>query len=128
MLLYRELDSLSDDEQVEQFRQRMLDRFGPIPEEGEELIKVVTLRRLGRQFGVERIVLKQGRMRLYFVSNPQSAFYQSQAFGQLIQYATFAVARCRLAEKDGRRTMLVTDVHSVSEAVALLQNIQKVKA
>ncbi len=127
MLLYRELDSLTDDKQLESFRKRMLDRFGPIPEQGEELIRVVRLRRLGRQFGSERIVLKDGRMRLYFVQNAQSAFYQSQAFGQLIAYATASVARCRLAEKDGRRTMLITDVHSVREAVELLERIQKVK-
>ena len=126
MLLYRELDGLENDEQVELFRKRMQDRFGPIPEEGEELIRVVALRRLGRQFGSERIVLKGGRMRLYFISNPDSAFYQSRAFGQLIAYATASVARCRLAEKDGRRTMLFSDMHSVAEAVALLQNIQKI--
>ena len=127
MLLYRELDGLDSEEQVELFRQRMLDRFGPIPEEGEELIRVVALRRLGKFFGSERIVLKAGRMRLYFVQNPASAFYQSRAFGQLISYATVSVARCRLAEKDGRRTMLFTDVHSINEAVELLKNIQKVK-
>ena len=123
MLLYRELDGLDSDEQVEQFRQRMQDRFGPIPEEGEELIRVVTLRRLGRQFGTERIVLKNGRMRLFFVQNPQSALYQSRAFGQLINYATVSVARCRLAEKDGHRTMLIGEVPSVKAAVELLQRI-----
>ena len=128
MLLYRELDGLSDDQQLDSFRQRMLDRFGPIPEQGEELIRVVRLRRLGRQFGSERIVLKNGRMRLYFVQNAQSAFYESAAFGQLIAYASAAVVRCRLAEKDGRRTMLITDVHSVREAVDLLERIRKVKA
>ena len=127
MLLYRELDGLDSEEQVESFRQRMQDRFGPIPEEGEELIRVVSLRRLGKFFGSERIVLKGGRMRLYFVQNPSSAFYESRAFGQLISYATISVARCRLAEKDGRRTMLFFDVHSVREAVELLQNIQRVK-
>ena len=114
---------IDSDEQVEQFRQRMQDRFGPIPEEGEELIRVVTLRRLGRQFGTERIVLKNGRMRLFFVQNPQSAFYQSRAFGQLINYATVSVARCRLAEKDGHRTMLIGEVPSVKAAVELLQRI-----
>ena len=128
MLLYRELDGLETDAQVEDFRRRMQDRFGPIPQEGEELIRVVSLRRLGRQFGAERIVLKGGRMRLYFVQNAQSPFYQSQAFGQLIGYATAAVARCRLMEKDGRRTMLFTDVPSVHQAVELLRRIQTVKA
>ena len=128
MLLYRELDGLETDAQVEDFRRRMQDRFGPIPQEGEELIRVVSLRRLGRQFGAERIVLKGGRMRLYFVQNAQSPFYQSQAFGQLISYATVAVARCRLMEKDGRRTMLFTEVPSVHQAVELLRRIQTVKA
>ena len=128
MLLYRELDGLESDEQVEQFRQRMQDRFGPIPEEGEELIRVVTLRRLGKFFGSERIVLKGGRMRLFFVRNPQSAFYESRPFGQLISYATVSVSRCRLMEKDGRRTMLITDIRSVRQAVELLQNIQRVRA
>ena len=128
MLLYRELDGLETDEQVEQFRKRMLDRFGPIPEEGEELIRVVQLRRLGRQFGTERIVLKDGCMRLFFVGNTTSAFYDSKAFGQLIAFATVAVARCRLSEKEGRRTMMVSDVHSVREAVELFKHIQNIKA
>ncbi|MDE7166042.1 MAG: transcription-repair coupling factor [Bacteroidaceae bacterium] len=127
MLLYRELDGLETNEQIEAFRQRMHDRFGPIPEEGEEFIRVVALRALGRHFGSERITLKGGRMRLHFVANPENAFYRSPAFGQLIAYATAAVARCRLSEKDGRRTMLVTDIHSVREAVALLEQVKRVK-
>ena len=127
MLLYRELDGLDSDEQVEAFRQRMTDRFGPIPEEGEELIRVVTLRCLGRQFGSERIVLKDGRMRLFFVQNVESAFYKSLPFGQLIAYASANVARCRLAEKNGHRTMLITGVPSVRAAVELLQRISQIK-
>ena len=127
MLLYRELDGLDSDTQVEDFRRRMQDRFGEIPEEGEELIRVVALRRLGRRFGSERIVLKDGRMRLFFVKNPQSAFYQSRAFGQLIDYATVHTAHCRLAEHDGRRTMLVHPVGSVRQAVELLQQVSKIE-
>ena len=126
-LLYRELDGLDSDTQVEDFRRRMQDRFGEIPEEGEELIRVVALRRLGRRFGSERIVLKDGRMRLFFVKNPQSAFYQSRAFGQLIDYATVHTAHCRLAEHDGRRTMLVHPVGSVRQAVELLQQVSKIE-
>ena len=72
MLLYRELDGLDSEQQVEDFRRRMQDRFGAIPEEGEELIRVVALRHLGRRFGSERIVLKDGRMRLFFVRNPRA--------------------------------------------------------
>jgi len=128
MLLYRELDGLEKEEDVENFRLRMKDRFGPIPQEGEELIRVVTLRRLGKHFGAERIVLKSGYMRLVFVHNVQSAFYQSNAFGQLISFATANVHRCRLEEKNSRRSLLVKNVPSVSQAVALLQQMQQVKA
>ncbi len=126
MMLYRELDGLEREEDIEKFRQRMIDRFGPIPEEGEELIRVVRLRRLGKYFGVERIVLKVHRMRLFFVSNPDSPFYQSMAFGQLLAYATTNVHRCRLDEQNGHRSLLVTEVESVSRAVELLQQIQSI--
>ncbi len=68
MLLYRELDSLERESDVEDFRSRMQDRFGPLPAEAEELIRVVSLRRLGKYFGTERMVLKNQRLRLYLVS------------------------------------------------------------
>lgn len=128
MLLYRELDGLEKDEDIDRFRQRMLDRFGPIPAEGEELIRVVALRRLGKYFGAERAVLKSGRLRLFFVQNPESAFFQSTAFGQLIAFATTNVHRCQLEEREGRRSLLVREVGSVEQAVALLQQMQQVQA
>lgn len=127
MLLYRELDGLETDEQIEQFRKRMLDRFGPLPEPAEELIRVVRLRRLGKYFGAERIVLKMGRMRLFFVSNPDSPFYQSAAFGQLISFATINVRACKLDVQGGHNTCLVFDVRSVAHACEFLERIQAVK-
>ncbi len=128
MLLYRELDGLRDDAQIEAFRQRMQDRFGPIPEEGEELIRVVTLRRLGKYFGAERVVLKGGTMRLFFVQNPASAFFRGRSFGQIIAFAAANAWRCRLEEKNLHRSMTVTSVPSVTKAVALLRQIQSLKA
>ena len=123
MLLYRELDGLERDEDVEAFRQRMKDRFGEIPEEGEELIRVVTLRRLGKHLGAEKIFLKGGRMVLYFVQNDESAYFQSKAFGQCIAYAGMNAHRSNLREAKGRRSMVVQDVHSVKEAVEILRLI-----
>ncbi len=125
MLLYRELDGLEREEDVQTFRQRMIDRFGPIPPEGEELIRVVSLRRLGKYFGAERIVLKSGRMRLYFVSNPDSAFYQSRAFGQVISFCTTNVQLCSLEESKDRRSLLIGDINSVEQAVAVLDRMQQ---
>ena len=86
MLLYRELDNIERDEELEAYRQRLIDRFGPVPRQGEELMLVVPLRRVGRRLGCEKIILRQGRMQMQFVSNTQSAFYQSAAFGRVINY------------------------------------------
>ncbi|MBP3589399.1 MAG: DEAD/DEAH box helicase, partial [Muribaculaceae bacterium] len=128
MLLYRELDGLERPEDVDAFCQRMNDRFGPIPREGMELVQVVRLRRLGRYFGAERIVLKNGRMRLYFVQNQDSPFYQSAAFGQIIQFAAANVHRCKLDVVGGHNTLLLMKVPSVSEAVGLLTQISEVQS
>ena len=128
LLLYRELDALERDEDVEQFRQRMIDRFGPIPPEGEELIRVVALRRLGKYFGAEKVILKQNRMRLYFVQNPDSAFYQSHAFDQVIAFYSANASRCQLTEHKDRRSLLVTDIHSVESAVMILSQMQGVSS
>ena len=70
MLLYRELDNITEDRDLDAYRQRLIDRFGPIPHEGEELMQVVSLRRLGKRLGFEKIILRQGRMALQMVDNP----------------------------------------------------------
>ncbi len=124
MLLYRELDGLETDEAVEAFRKRLIDRFGPIPETAEELIRVVTLRRLGKYFGAERVMLKNGRLRLYFVKDDDSPFFQSPAFGQCITYCTLHVADCQLDEVKGRRSMLIRGVNTVKDACAILEEMQ----
>ena len=123
MLLYRELDNTRNDEEMEAYRQRLIDRFGPLPPQAEELMQVVALRRYGKRLGCEKIMLKQGRMYLYFVSNAHSPFYQSEAFGQVITYASTNVRRCSLREKDGKRSMVIADVPTVGEGVKVLKSI-----
>jgi transcription-repair coupling factor (superfamily II helicase) len=123
MLLYRELDNTRNDEEVEAYRQRLIDRFGPLPPQAEELLQVVSLRRYGKHLGCEKIMLKQGRMFLYFVSNARSPFYQSETFGRIIDFATQNVRRCNLREKDGKRSMVITDVPTVGEGVKVLKTI-----
>ncbi|UKK53022.1 transcription-repair coupling factor [Prevotella sp. E2-28] len=123
MLLYRELDNTRNDEEVEAYRQRLIDRFGPLPSQAEELLQVVALRRYGKRLGCEKIMLKQGRMFLYFVSNARSPFYQSEAFGRVIEFATMNVRRCSLREKEGRRSMVVAEVPTVGEGVKVLKTI-----
>lgn len=124
MLLYRELDGLEREEDVKQFCIRLIDRFGPIPPEGEALIQVVALRRLGKYFGAEKIFLKGRKLRLYFVSNPDSPFFQSDAFGKILSFMIANQGLCSIDRTKGRRSFLVSPVESIQEAVNILTQIQ----
>jgi transcription-repair coupling factor (superfamily II helicase) len=123
MLLYRELDNMRNDKELEAYRQRLIDRFGPIPPVAEELIRVVPLRRYGKELGCEKIMLKQDRMFLYFVSTPNSPYYMSEAFGRVIDFVGKNVRRCNLREQNGKRSMVITDVPTVQEAVTVLSSM-----
>ena len=101
----------------------MTDRFGHMPHEGAELINVARLRREGRRLGVERLLLKKGRLTLYFVSNVQSPFYHSPAFGRIIDYAMQNLRRCKLDEQAGKRRMSIDHVGSAAEAVKILNSL-----
>ena len=123
MFLYRELDNIGDDRELDAYRQRLIDRFGPIPHEGEELLQVVPLRRLGKRLGCEKLILKQGRMQMQFVSNPDSPYYRSAAFDKVLQYIGCHLRSCNLKEINGKRSMVVNDIATVGEAVKVLRSI-----
>jgi transcription-repair coupling factor (superfamily II helicase) len=123
MLLYRELDGLHSDEQVAAFRTRLIDRFGTVPHCGEELMRVVPLRRLGKAMGCEKVVLKQGRMTLFFVSQNDSPFYQSEAFDHILSFVAQHPRQCNFREQYGKRSMVISDVPTIEEAVKLLTQI-----
>ena len=123
MLLYRELENIKSDEDLERYRLRLKDRFGEIPQEGEELLQIVPLRRLGRQLGCEKIMLKQGQMMMYFVSNPMSAYYQSKAFDRVLNYVGANARRCNFREVKGKRSMVLKNVTTVKGAVEILRKI-----
>jgi len=127
MLLYRELDNIKDDSELEAYHRRMIDRFGKMPQVAEELLHVVPLRRLGKHLGCEKIMLKQGRMFLYFVSIANSPYYQSSIFERIIDYATHNTRRCNLRETSTpngiKRSMIIANVDSVGEAVKVLKEI-----
>ena len=123
MFLYRELDNISDDDQLDAYRKRLEDRFGKMPKEGEQLLLVVPLRRIGKKLGCEKIILKQGRMQMQFVSNPESAYYKSQTFGRALNYISSHTRRCNLKEARGHRFMIVTGITSVGDALEVLKEI-----
>lgn len=126
MLLYRELDRLESDEEVEAYRKRMIDRFGPVPHEADELMHVVGLRRVGKKLGCEKIILKQGYMQMQFVSNVNSPFYRSQMFNRILAYVTSHIQDCVLKEKFNKRMLRINDVKTVGQAVNLLNQISQI--
>lgn len=125
MLLYRELDQIEDDSMLLEYRKRLVDRFGPIPHEGEELLQVVRLRRLGKRLGCEKIILKFGKMQLQLVGNLQSVYYKSKSFESLINFIGNNARRCHLKDLGTRRLMQIDNVTSIEEATSLLERIDK---
>ncbi len=122
MALYRELDSFTDEKQLEGYRSRLLDRFGQIPQVGEELMRVMLLKWKGKSLGIEKISLKQGRMALFMPSNFSSLYYQSESFNKIITFATFHPRQTSL--RDGEhRSLLIKGVKTMGEAVKILDEI-----
>ena len=128
--LYRELDSLHSEEQLLDFRKKLIDRFGVLPEPAEELLEVVGLRWLCCRLGVEKILLKGERMTMYLVQHKEG-YWQSEIFGKIVQYAVMRPERCSLhEEKDkkgiptGRRYVTITNVKTIAGAIRLLSKIE----
>ena len=127
MLLYRELDNLAGrhdlEASLEAYRTRLRDRFGEIPDVAEELIRVVPLRVYGKQLGIEKIMLKQGHMYLYFVSNTNSPYFQSEAFGKILNYVSSHPRQCNFREANEKRSVVITPVASVGDALTICRAI-----
>ena len=121
--LYRELDNMETDDQVEAFEERMQDRFGKIPDMASELIRIVPLRRTARRLGIEKLVIRQTRMHLFLVGEENVAYYQSPAFGRLLNYVQQNPKRCNLSQKNGRRSIIISNITSVSSALTVLRTI-----
>ena len=121
--LYRELDNMTTDSEVEQFEARLVDRFGPVPEMGRELIRIVPLRHAARRLGIEKIALRTGKMYIYFVGDENKAYYLSPAFGRIITYLQQHPRQCQLRQVGGKRSVLINDVATVSQALGILRTI-----
>ncbi len=120
LLLYKELNDLSSEAELDRYRERLIDRFGPIPTATQELIKTISLRRIAKEFGIEKLVLKQEKMVCHFVGNPESPFYQSSHFSQLIRYAQSHPRSVHLRETVDRLTLVCDNVKSIHGAIERL--------
>jgi transcription-repair coupling factor (superfamily II helicase) len=115
--LYRELDAMTNEQELENFKTRLADRFGKIPEQAEDLMKVLPLRWKAIQMGVERLVLKNKKMSLYLVSKPGSPYYQTEEFGLLLNYVSRYPKNCKIGESNGKRYITIEPVSSINTAI-----------
>ncbi|MDR0429614.1 MAG: transcription-repair coupling factor [Tannerellaceae bacterium] len=121
--LYRELDKMEDEQDILAFTERLQDRFGKIPKEGKELIRVVRLRRLAKALGMEKVVLKKGQISIFLIAKADSLYYESEAFDKLLAFVHKYPRRCNFREQNGKRSILIKDVPTVETACSLLEEI-----
>jgi transcription-repair coupling factor (superfamily II helicase) len=121
--LYRKLDAIVDHEALISFREMLTDRFGPLPLPSGELLKVVELRWLARRLGVEKIVLKKSTLITYFVSNPDSSFYKSEKFKEVIGNIQAHPLIFRMREDQEKLSLRSDQVNSIGEAFLILQKL-----
>ena len=121
--LYQELDSIEREDDLKAFEARLADRFGRIPDSARELLRVPALRRLARKLGIEKVTIKQNTMYTYFVDESNKAYYQSPMFGRMLAYLQSHSLRVAIRERNGKRSFAFSDVHSISEALAILREI-----
>ena len=124
--IYRELDKMEEEREILEFTDRLKDRFGAIPPQGKELIRIVRLRQHAKQLGIEKVSLKQGRMRLHLIANEESPYYQSEAFDKLLRFAQWHPRICELKAANNKRAIIIKDVPTVETACAYLQEILNV--
>lgn len=122
--LYTELDNIGDEEGLDQFRQKLKDRFGPVPEEVEFLFQGIRLRRVARKLGFEKISLRNHILRCYTIDNPESDYYETDMFNAILNYVSTHATRCQLKQNERNVLVQIKSVYSLTEAIEILETIK----
>jgi transcription-repair coupling factor (superfamily II helicase) len=121
--LYKELDDIQEEVELQRFRLRLIDRFGPVPPQTEELIQTIRLRWLAKDLGFEKIIMKNERLTGYFITNQDSPFYRSEKFSQILKYVQQNPRRCRMKESKDKLSLTFNHIDTVSNAIGVLKGI-----
>lgn len=124
LLLYKELNDLTSEEELTQYRQRLQDRFGPIPRPTEELIRTITMRRMAKELGISKLVLKQQKLVLHFPTNEESPYFQSECFQRIVHYAVKHEDIAHFSTAHERNTLTIAGVKNIGEAINHMQAIR----
>ena len=121
--LYKELDNLETDDQLLAFAGKLKDRFGDLPHQVLELLNALKLRWLANEIGFEKLFLKEGVLRGYFVSNPQSDYYQTKKFGSILKYVQQNPNDCKMKEVKDKLTLTFSEVKTTKVAMEKLSEL-----
>lgn len=122
--IYRELGAIDNDRRLADFVTKLVDRFGKIPPEGEELIRIVTLRQSARKMGAEKVVLKRGMLVMYLPSAADSPYFHSKTFGKVIAYIQQHPRECVIRETGGKRSVVIQHIAGATEACRCLNEME----
>lgn len=123
--LYTQLDDLETEEELNQFAASLQDRFGPIPSQVEELFKTLQCRWLAKDLGFEKLILKNDQLRLYFISNPESPYFESAVFNSILNYIQTQTNNARLKQV-GKNFMLLADkMKGMKDVIWFLEGMQQ---
>ena len=123
IILYKELDDITNHEQLEIFRNKLIDRFGPLPDPTVELLEILPLKWLAQDLGIEKIVLKSEKMIAYFITDQNHSFYQSETFTKILRFIQKNPAGYAMAEKNNKLRLTHVYITSTSEAISALKSI-----
>ncbi|MCB0755434.1 MAG: transcription-repair coupling factor [Flavobacteriales bacterium] len=123
LALYRELDDLENAKQLAEFERRLIDRFGPIPAQGIQLLETIRLRWIAKALGFEKLILKHNTLVGYFVSDPESGYYQGEGFALILNFIKSNPQKAIMRQKNDKLTLRFEKVSTITEAISLLADI-----
>ncbi|MCQ2297365.1 MAG: transcription-repair coupling factor [Bacteroidales bacterium] len=123
LLLYKQLNDITTDEDLDQYREQLIDRFGPVPQSTQELILTIKLRRIAKEFGIEKLALRQDKMVCFFVANQDNPFYKSTNFSKMIRFASAHPQSVHLKETKDRLSLVCDNIKSIYEAIECLRTL-----
>ena len=125
MSLYKELDHIRTDEELEKFRSKLLDMFGALPKATQELLKTIPLRRIAAGLYFDKIVLKQKMMVCHFIDNSESPFYQSALFGNILSFMQRNFPKTQIKETNKKLTLVIQNVPTIEQALTWIERIDR---
>ncbi|WMJ71979.1 transcription-repair coupling factor [Cytophagaceae bacterium ABcell3] len=125
--LYNTLDNIKSDTELQKFKESLIDRFGPMPPEVEDLTKTVELRWMAQKLGFEKLMLKNDALKAYFGNSDNEEYFQSETFGNILSFVQSNPKKCRLKEANKKPMVIINDVTSIEDAIEILENISASK-